>query len=207
MMRYYQARQMDIDERQDEIALWEQLHAAGKAEGVKPQLLTVGQSFEKKYLIAGQGIFWTQGVKTDLDGNRQGKGDLNLELLLLHQCGFDLTGNTYSLNETLRIIIRTLIPLLTILVVSRVTKPDDKQMLDRFFAKMLTKVNPDHAADAVEVERSMAEPSRFNHNKIFPRSNWEFEKWDKDDTVGFAVTVAIVLGIILLLKLLISIGG
>jgi SSS family solute:Na+ symporter len=206
MVRYYEARQMDIDERQKEIALWDQLIAAGKAEGAKPETLTVGEMFEKKYLIAGQGIFWTQGIRTDRNGTRMGKGDLNIELLLLNKLGYDLTNNPYALNETLRIIIRTLIPLLTIIVVSLLRKPDDKRMLDRFFAKMLTKVVPERVADTKELDRSMADTTRFNHKKIFPRSEWEFEKWDKDDWVGFTVSIAIVLGIILLLKILVSIG-
>jgi SSS family solute:Na+ symporter len=207
LVRSYQAKPMDVAQRDKDIANWDRLEAAGKAKEMKPQAIKAGQIFEKRFTIAGQSIFWTQGIKTDLAGNRSGKGDFNLELYLLDKAGFDLSKNPYSLNETIRLIIRTTAPFLILIFVSLLTKPDDKTMLDRFFVKMKTKVIPDKELDAREMEISYAAPQRFDHRKLFPKSNWEFEKWDKEDVIGFMISIAIVMGIIVLLKILVSIGG
>jgi hypothetical protein len=34
-------------------------------------------------------------------------------------------------------------------------------------------------------------PRRFDHNKLFPRSSWEFTKWDRVDTIGFVACCAV----------------
>ncbi len=70
-------------------------------------------------------------------------------------------------------------------IFSLFTKPVKQQALIRFYARMKTPVNPDPELDRLEVERSYAEPQRFDHKKIFPSSQFEFTKWDKQDTFGF----------------------
>jgi SSS family solute:Na+ symporter len=203
-VRSYEAKPMDVAQREKDIANWASLNAAGKADVARPQTIQVGLQFEKRFTNAGQAIFWTQGIRTDINGNRYGKGDFNLELYLIDKSGINLSLNPYALNETIRIIIRTLVPFLTLIVISLLAKPDDKEMLDKFFVKMKTKVVADRVLDTKEMEASYAAPHRFDHYKLFPKSSWEFEKWDKDDVTGFAVSIAIVLGIILLLKILVS---
>ena len=198
---------MDISQREKEIADWDALNAVNKAEGQRPQGLQVGQSFEKKQIIPGQGIFWTKGIKTDLNGNRIGRGDLNVELYLLDRAGFNLSLNPYALNETLRITIRTVTPFVILIIVAFLSRPDDQKMLDRFFAKMKTKVLLDKEQDAKELALSYENPHRFDHNKLFPNSDWEFEKWDKEDFWGVIISILIILGILLALKILVTIGG
>ena len=48
-------------------------------------------------------------------------------------------------------------------------------------------------------------PTRFDHTKLLPWSNWEFCKWDRVDTIGFlvcsALSGAIVLTFLGLLRL------
>jgi hypothetical protein len=51
--------------------------------------------------------------------------------------------------------------------------------------------------DAREVELSYANPTRFDHLKLFPRSNWEFTRWDRTDALGFIACCALV-GVVLL---------
>ena len=70
-------------------------------------------------------------VKVDADGRRHGRGMLSLELVLLDTIGMDLRKNPYALNETIRILIRTTVPFLILVVVSLLTRRDDKAMLDR----------------------------------------------------------------------------
>jgi hypothetical protein len=76
----------------------------------------------------------------------------------------------------------------------------------KFYAKMKTKVKADPAEDKAELALSYANPTRFDHTKLFPKSSWEFCKWDWEDTWGFLISVALTVGILggfwLLLKTL-----
>ncbi len=115
-----------------------------------------GQTYEKTYVLGSQSIFWTKGIKADAEGNRYGSGMLSLELVLLDKMGFDLQKNPYALNETIRILIRTLTPFAVLIGVSFLTRRDDKTMLDRFYVKMKTQVHTDPQEDARQMELSYA---------------------------------------------------
>ena len=121
--------------------------------------------------------------------------------------GFDLSKNPYAMNESIRILTRTFVPFIVLIVVSLFTRPDDKKMLDRFFVKMKTPVNTDHVEDAKQMVESYSNPHRFDHKKLFPNSNWELDKWDRTDIVGFSISILGVLGVIALMIFLISVGG
>ena len=49
---------------------------------------------------------------------------------------------------------------------------------------MKTPVHADKQADVEDVALSYENPQRFDHLKMFPNSNWEFEKLDKTDIKG-----------------------
>jgi len=180
----YIARQVDVVEREKEIQIWDQLNKIGKAKNGQPQPLVVGDKFSKKYNTPQKSIFWTQGLKVEKNGQVKGSGMLTLELVIVDFLGFDLTQNPYALNETIRIIIRTLVPFIVLVFVSYWSKPDDKNKLDRFFVKMKTPSVADKKIDATEIQKSYTNPNRFDHKKMFPNSNWEFEKLDKTDIKG-----------------------
>ncbi|MFC1650605.1 sodium:solute symporter [Candidatus Latescibacterota bacterium] len=207
MIRSYTVREMDVSERENEIETWDRLNASGMVEGPRPGTLAAGQVFEKTYILERKSVFWTKGITRGEDGSLVGGGTLNTELLMLDKLGFDLTENSHALNQTIRIIIRTILPFLVLVVAAFLTKPDDKKRLDRFFVKMKTVVIQDRKADAEELEKSYAQPRRFDHLKLFQGSNWEFDKWDRVDSVGFSLSVLVAVGIVGLLVLMISIGG
>jgi hypothetical protein len=75
-------------------------------------------------------------------------------------------------------------PFAVLIIVSMLTKPEDKNRLDLFYAKMKTPAHDDKDQDVVEIQKSIEDPARFDHNKMFPNSNWEFEKFDKLDMKG-----------------------
>ncbi|MCI0496076.1 sodium:solute symporter family protein, partial [candidate division KSB1 bacterium] len=116
--RVYQARQVDVEARQKEIELWDQLNEIGKVRGERPMSLEVGEKFSKKYNMPQKSIFWTQGLKLNEQAQLRGSGMLSLELVIVDWLGFDLSKNPYALNETIRIIIRTLVPFLILILVS-----------------------------------------------------------------------------------------
>ncbi len=207
MVRTYIAREMDLDDRFKEITEWDDLHRRGEAVGPRPEEIVIGQKFEKTFIMEKKSIFWTQGIKRAEDGSRIGAGNLNLELFILDKLGFDLSKKPHAFNQTIRTIIRTIVPFIVLIVVAFMTRPDDKKRLDRFYVKMKTPVMLDHSEDASELQKSYENPHRVDNLKLFPKSNWEFDKWDKVDGIGFAAAVGAVFAVVGLLFLLVSIGG
>ncbi len=202
----YHAHEMDVEMRQKEIAGWEAMPEEQRSRVARPSPLAVGDEFTKTVALPAQSIFWTKGFKQNIDGMPVGAGMLNLELVALDRLGFDLTNNTYALNETTRVLIRTILPFLILMVVARFTRPMEKERLDRFFVKMKTVVHENREVDAREMELSYANPDRFNHKKLFPNSHWEFEKWDRVDTIGFLLALLTAFAVLGFFKLLLSIG-
>ena len=62
------------------------------------------------------------------------------------------------------------------IVASLLTKPNSKEALDRLYVKMKTPVDSDPANDKAQMERSYAQPDRFDDRKLFPNSNLEFQR-------------------------------
>jgi SSS family solute:Na+ symporter len=201
------AHEMDVTERNEQIQKYNSLDESLRKDTAIPELLIVGQNFEKTYQLPSKSIFWTKGIKLDKDGNSYGSGTLSLELVLLDKIGFNLRTNQYAMNETIRILIRTIVPFLILIIVALRTKPDEDKEIDLFFVKMKTPVETDPAKDIEQMKLSYADPHRFDYRKLFPNSNWEFDKWTKVDTVGFIISSIAAVGIIMFLMLLLSIGS
>ncbi len=185
----YIAREVDVIERQKEIALWDRLDRKGLSEGTMPGRLKEGDKFEKIYKTPESSIFWTQGLKMNDQNQVYGSGMLSLELVLMDAIGFDLSKNPQALNETIRLAFRTIWPFLILFIVALLTRPDDKKTVDRFYAKMKTPAIADKEEDARQLQLSMENPQRFDYKKMFPDTNWEFEKFDRTDIKGIIWTV------------------
>jgi hypothetical protein len=61
--------------------------------------------------------------------------------------------------------------------------------------------------DAREVEVSYANPTRFDHLKLWPNSNWEFTKWDRVDAIGFVCCCGLVGVVLLVFKAVLVVGA
>jgi solute:Na+ symporter, SSS family len=207
MTRTYTAHAWDVQAREREITEWDRQLAEGRAGGVRPKPLAVGERFETVHVLPQKSIFWTKGLKVDPRGQTFGSGMLSLELVALDKLGFDLARNPYALNETIRVLVRTFFPFLVLAVVAFVTRPEDKARLDRFYVRMKTRVVPDRARDAQEVALSNADPRRFDHQRLFPSSQWEWDKWDREDAVGFGLAILVLFGILGLLYGVLSVGA
>ncbi|MEI6141841.1 MAG: sodium:solute symporter family protein [Mariniphaga sp.] len=204
--RTYTAREMDVQERDRAIKTWGNLNLAGKSEGECPKVLRPGEQFEKKVLLPKKSIFWSEGIVFP-DQKATGKGYLKVELIALDYLGWDLSKNSYSLNETLTFLFRIIIPFLVLMLVAFFTQPEDKKRLDLFYGKMLTPVVGSHADDEREMALTQANPSRFDHLKIFSGSNWEFRKWNREDLVGVIVSCIAVASVVALLVFIVSLGS
>jgi len=200
--RVYVAREGDVEHRRDEIAAWEH----GGRSAPRPSDLKLGERYTKTFRLAPRAIFWTEDVRFNSAGRLEGRGSFNLELYLIDRFGFNLAARPLAFNEALRLLLEALLPFFVLVVVSRCTRTRDIAGVDRFYAKMKTKVQADPAADASELALSYADPHRFDGNRLFPGSNWEFCRWDREDGVGFLICAGIALALIGLLLWLIHFG-
>lgn len=199
----YTARKIDVENRRQEIKLWEKLNQRGIINTPKPSPLTEGKEFEKKFITEKKSIFWSKGIKYDENGNVFGTGLLSFELLALDAIGFNLSKNDYAMNETLRLLIRSIWPFFILIVVALFTKPEPKQMLDRFYVKMKTPSVADRKEDEREMQLSYQNPQRFDYKKMFPKSNWEFEKFERLDIKGllyFSLGGALILSVLYIIS-------
>lgn len=160
----------------------------------------VGQLIRKPVRILPVSIYYDNIARMDPEDPAspyEGIGRLHTELIIARCLGFDLPSFTPSALLTLRYLIATILPFVILIPVSLLTKDKGFEAdIERFYARLKTPVHPDPQKDAEEVQKSYADPARFDHLKLFPRSNWEFCKWTRTDTVGFLVSTAITLGII-----------
>jgi SSS family solute:Na+ symporter len=201
------AKEFDVERRAAEIAAWDRLAADSRASRVRPAPLAIGESFEHTYSFPRRSLFWAKGVSVGDDGRPAGGGLFSTELWILEKCGIDIEKNAYALNETLRIGFRTLLPFAIFIVVALVTRPDPEDVLNRFYAKMRTRVIPDPEKDAAELELSLADPRRLDHILVFPRSSFEIYRWNREDWLGFVLSVAGVGVVLAFIHVLVSIGS
>ncbi len=204
--RTYHATATDIADRQKQIDAWDASHLEGTAVGARPEPLVAGQTFTKTIASKTKSVFWWQDFEKNAPV-KTGKGLLKVELVAIDLLGFDLSKNSYSFNETISILFRILVPFVVLLLVGLCTKPQAAEHLDRFYAKLRTPVQPDPELDAHEIEMTMADPVRYNGGRLFPRSHWEFNRWDRADWHGVFVTSAAAVGVIALLILITRLGA
>jgi len=204
--RTYTARAMDVSERERAIASWDKAKASGQATGERPALLRAGEKYEKTVLLPTKSVFWSDGLRFS-EGKAAGQGYLKVELVVLDRLGWDLGHNSYSLNETLTFVFRIIPPFLILMLVATLTRPETKELLDQFYGKMRTPVlGHSTLEDDQAMEFTWADPNRFNHLKIFPNSNWEFRRWNREDWVGVIGSIVAALSVVLLLMFVVSLG-
>jgi solute:Na+ symporter, SSS family len=206
VVRTYEAKQNDVLERESDILDWERLSQDQKQIIAKSRNLKLGDSFEKTYAITPKSIYWTKGIKIK-DSVSYGSGMLNLELIMLDKIGFNLSENPYALNETIRILIRTIVPFVIFILVALLWKRQPNQQVVRFFIKMKTKVITNHMQDQEALSRAYGNPEQANKLNLFPKSYWEFERWDKEDASGFLISIGIVILLVGFMMFIVSIGA
>jgi len=211
LVRTYAASQGDVAARTAQIRQWNRLNPEEKAGVPAPTPLEVGQTFVQEFRQPRKAVFWTMGIRMVKQPNGRsrpaGAGQLNLELVALDWLGVDLARHSYALNETIRILIRMLLPFAVLFGSTFLAAPDDRALLDRFFAKMRTKVRRDRKEDARELALSLESPDRFRNELLFPNSQWELYKWRREDWGGFLLAVGAVFAILVIMWWLVTQGG
>lgn len=205
VLRRYEAKEFDVWNRQQEIEHWRERAGKGLvAEGTEPRPLALGETIEITTKPPAKSIYWTKGIGLDSEGRRLGQGFFNLEMAVLAFFGMELSQLANPMIETLRLPFRIILPILLMILLSLFTAQGDKGVLDRFYAKMKTPVNPDPEKDRAELQLSYSDPGRFDHTKIFPGTQFEFTRWNKEDTWGFVLGL---LGTVLVIWLTLFVAG
>ncbi len=160
----------------------------------------VGEKIKKEFVITPKSIFFEKVARSNPDNPdspMMGIGRINMELVIAKAIGMDLKNKTPSQLLTIRYLVDIVLPFLILIPISYVTRNKGlDENIARFYVKMKTKVIPDAALDKAELEISYANPSRFDHLKLFPNSSWEFCKWNWEDTWGFLLCIALTVGIL-----------
>jgi len=168
---------------------------------------TVGQKIRKEFIIPPASLYFDSVARSnpeDANSSMTGVGRLQAELVVGRKTGLDLQNMKPSPLMPLRYLIASLLPFIILIPVSLITRDKGlEKNIARFYVKMKTKVIADRELDKAELQKSYDNPTRFDHLKLFPNSNWEFCKWDKDDTWGVLASTALTVGILLAFWLLI----
>ena len=138
-------------------------------------------------------IFWSQQPVLNESGPLEARGYFFPELLFLQWLGFELHHNPFALNETIRMLIRLVVPFLILILVSMSTKPNQDKITEQFFLKMRTRVRGlGPGADKQDVLTAYDNPEQTKTMLLFPHTNWEIYRWNKQDTIGFIISIIIV---------------
>jgi SSS family solute:Na+ symporter len=160
----------------------------------------VGQKIRKEFIIPPASIYYDSVARSnpeDANSSMIGLGRLKTELVVGGVIGLDMKNMKPSMLMTLRYLIASLLPFIILIPVSMISKDKGlEENIARFYVKMKTKVIADRELDKAELQKSYDNPTRFDHTKLFPKSNWEFCKWDKEDMWGVLASTALTVGIL-----------
>ena len=135
----------------------------------------------------------------------EGRGRFSFECWVLSRVGLDPVKLTPSGREAANFNFDGLFPFLVLGLVSLLTRPTDPNRVAQFYGKMRTPVGATPELEELAMAETRRQPARFDDTKLFPRSSWEFCRWDRVDTIGFiaccALSAAIVGLFVLLLRL------
>ncbi len=185
--------------------------AATAADVAAGRATAVGKTISKTRRIEPVSVFFEEGVvrvdPNDVNSPKTGKGLFRTEVYLLAVFGCDVAGFSAAQLLTTRYLVDFLLPVLVLIVMSLLTPPTEPARVARFYVRMKTPVAATLEEDALVVEASYANPTRYDHLKLWPNSNWEFTKWDKVDAVGFACCCALVGVVLLVFKGVVTVGS
>jgi Na+/proline symporter len=189
------------------------LNGATAADVAAGRAKKVGEAIEKEFTIQPVAVYF-EGVArvnpTDKTSPLEGVGRFYVETYLLHLIGVPVETFNKAGILTARWGVDGVLPFVMLIGFSYLfpARPSeaDKHRIAGFYAKMKTPIAPTPEDDEREVALSYAQPNRFDHKKLFPRSTWEFAKWGWSDFFGFFGCWGIVLVILGFLYLLLKLG-
>ena len=158
---------------------------------------------EKLKEIGRRSVPGGEEVVYEYDCDLVATGRLRLDMLIIAKLGVNLASMNKAAIKTLDLPFATIVPFLVMIVASLLTKPNSKAALDRLYVKMKTPVDSDPASDKAQMERSYAQPDRFDDRKLFPKTNLEFQRpsaWDFWGFIGCFVICFAIIGLAVLVS-------
>lgn len=143
----------------------------------------------------------------DRAGVPVGHGRFDFELYLLKCLGMRVDRLSAGGILASQFFFDGLFPFAVLILVSHLTPRTQQDRVNRFYGKMKTPVGATPELETLAIGETLRNPSRFDHLKLFPGSEWEFCRWTREDALGFlaccGVSGAILGGFWLLLRTLI----
>ncbi len=167
----------------------------------------VGETILKLHNIEPAGVFFERVARIDPedpDSPKVGIGRFHAEIWVMSWFGIDFTQFRKSQLVAVRFFFDALFPFVLLFLISFLTKPVSQNLLDRFFAKLHTPVQKTPELEQQALEESYRNPRKFEKDKLFPNSSWEFLKPTKMDLLGFGGSWVLVGVIILLLWVMVN---
>jgi len=126
----------------------------------------------------------------------KGFGNFKLDFLVYHWFSINFSTKSNSMINTLELPPKIISPFLVMILFSLITPRNKKEGLDRYYAKMITPVDPDPEIDQKNLEEAYADLESIEQKKLFPGSSLEFQKPTKLDVIGFLVCFLVCFAII-----------
>ncbi|HEY4988774.1 MAG TPA: hypothetical protein VII09_03155, partial [Opitutaceae bacterium] len=123
----------------------------------------------------------------DPAGKPTGHGRFNFELYLLKCLGLRVGRLSAGGILAAQFFFDGLFPFAVLVAVSHLTPGTDPGRVSRFYGKMKTPVGTTPELESRAMEETARDPSRFDHLKLFPGSQWEFCRWTREDALGFLI--------------------
>jgi SSS family solute:Na+ symporter len=167
-----------------------------------------GEHVTRAQTMPPVGIFFETVVRVEPgkpDSPKEGRGRFHAELWVISWLGVDLTRWSKPQLVAARFFFDALFPFLALVAFSAFTRPEPREALDRFFAKVHTPVQPTPEAEQAALEAAYADPGRFDADKVFRGGNWEILKPARSDYIGFLGTWVLVGVVILLLWAMVTV--
>jgi len=171
---------------------------------------TVGEEITKINREEPTPIFFEKVERANPDDPTSplvGKGMFRVQLWMLHQLGFDLKSYSKSGLSTASLLFDCIFPFLLLFLVSLVTKPNSETVLRQFYARIHTPAIADAEKDSWEVRKRIEEPELLNRTRLFPNSQWEILKPNREDILGFLGCIGGVILIVFLYIIIMQIGA
>jgi len=168
-----------------------------------------GQMIEKRHVSEPRGVFFERVVRSnpaDPESPKVGEGRFHAEIWLLSWFGVDFTSCRKAQLVATRFFVDALLPFVLLFGLSVVTRPVEQSVLNRFFARIHTPVQPTPEEERRALAEAAARPELYKSSKLWPGSNWEIFKPGWIDVVGFGGSWLLVGLVLLLLYLLVTIG-
>jgi solute:Na+ symporter, SSS family len=130
------------------------------------------------------------------DTGPAGHGRFNFELYLLRCAGLNVDRLSAGGILAAQFFFDAFFPFAVLIIVSHLTTRTPSDRVLRFYGKLKTPVGATPELEALAMAETLEDPSRFDHLKLFPRSEWEFCRWTREDGVGFLICCGVSGGIL-----------